>query len=468
MGWALEEMAINHFEDERLHKRAALVLESLAADPQASIPKACEDWRATKAAYRFFENKKVTVEKVIAAHIEKSISRISQEKRVFMIQDTTEINYTSQQCKQDAGPANHEAEKIVFLHPTIAVTPNKVCLGVTNLHYWHRDVISREHTEKKKSLRKKLPIEDKESYRWLLGYKHASKIAQQCPNTHVIMLADREGDISDIYAEAEETTGVKADWIVRGKKTSRRLLQKTGKKAKQGLYEKLLKQNPAGRISFVLPHRSTKTSRTVTQEVRTLRAQVSPPKRNVANRLQPYWVTAVLATEVAPPKGEKPIEWLIFTSIELNEEIKCQDILSWYLCRWQIEVFFYTLKLGCKVEQLQLTTGDRFMPCIAIYCIVAWRILLLTHYARSAPETNVEALFDTIEWHYAYAKVHKKRPPKQAITLGEMVILIARMGGFLARKCDGNPGPKTIWQGLHKLNNLIEAHELQSLVKTCG
>lgn len=468
MGWAAEEMATSCFGDGRLDKRAAVVLEGLTAEPQSSIPTAFDDWHATKAAYRFFGNKKVTLEKVITPHIDKTIERIQLEKRVFMVQDTTEINYTSQQCKQDVGPSHHEKEKIVFLHPTIAVTPNKVCLGLTSMQYWHRDKICVGKSKEKDALRKQLPIEEKESYRWLKGYRHATKVAQQCPDTHIIMLADRESDISDLYVEAEQTTGIKADWIVRAKSANRSILKANGMQEKEALQDKLLKQKPIAVIKFELPHRSAQNKRIVTQEVRTIRAELCPPGRSAANKLAPFWVTAVLATEIKVPSGVKPIQWLIFTNIELNTEIKGQDILSWYLCRWQIEVFFYTLKSGCAVEELQLTTGDRFMPCIGMYCIAAWRILLLTYLSRVQPNINVEVLFNKLEWQYAYAKVYKKAPPKTPITLGVMVALVAKLGGFLARKSDGSPGPKTIWRGMRKLNNFIEAEEIHFLVQNCG
>ena len=135
MNWAIDEMQEITLGDERLNKRVIKLLTDFSKDPQA-----CQDWNATKAAYRFFDNQNVTIDKILQPHKAKSIERIKQEKRVLLIQDTTELNDTRQKEKQDVGPSHHEHERILFLHPSLAVTPDKKCLGVTDLYFWHREI----------------------------------------------------------------------------------------------------------------------------------------------------------------------------------------------------------------------------------------------------------------------------------------------------------------------------------------
>jgi len=308
MSWAAEEMVNADFGDIRLSQRVVKLLNSFSNNPQSSIPNACKDWYATKAAYRFFDNKKVTLENVLLPHKNKCIERIKQEKRILMVQDTTELNYSSQKDKRDVGPGHSDNDRILFLHPLIAVTPDKVCLGISDLHYWHREELRRKTHTKKELQTLRLHhqhISEKESYRWLLGYRQSTEVAIQCQDTHIIMVADRESDISDIYDEAQQTQGIKADWLIRAKVPNRVLLDEHGERDTVLLRNKLLLQVPSHVVTFTLPRRDKKPAQQVTQEIRTLRVQIHPPTgRRGKLRLRPFWVTALLAKQINgnPPK----------------------------------------------------------------------------------------------------------------------------------------------------------------------
>lgn len=179
MSWALEEMKNAELGDERLNKRLVKMLDSFGRNPETSIPQTFQDWSETKAAYRFFDNKKVTLEKILSPHKQRTLERIQKEKYVLMVQDTSEMNYTGQKEKQDVGPSHFTNEEVFFLHPTLAITPDKVCLGISDIHYWHREELQREIPSDKKRSTLRLHhqhISEKESYRWLLGYRHATEI----------------------------------------------------------------------------------------------------------------------------------------------------------------------------------------------------------------------------------------------------------------------------------------------------
>ena len=142
---------------------------------------------------------------------------------------------------------------------------------------------------------------------------------------------------------------------------------------------------------------------------------------------------------------------------------------SWYLCRWQIEVYFKVLKSGCRIEQLQLETRERLEPALVFYMIIAWRVLYLTMLGRDCPQMPCDAVFADEEWKAVYLVTQRKPPPEQPPSLDTMVRMIATLGGFLNRKRDGFPGPKTLWIGLQRVPDFVLALEAQrSIGESCG
>ena len=164
-------------------------------------------------------------------------------------------------------------------------------------------------------------------------------------------------------------------------------------------------------------------------------------------------MNCILAVEDNPPAGEEPIRWYLLTSLPIDESEQIKTVIEYYRCRWEIEVFFRTLKAGCKVEELQLEELSRLLPCLALYMIVAWHILYVTMLGRTVPDLPCDVVFSEIEWHTAYSIANKKKPPKTPISLAELILIIAKFGGYLARKNDPPPGPKAMWVGMQTLMN---------------
>ncbi|MCP6761171.1 MAG: IS4 family transposase, partial [Fischerella sp. CENA71] len=188
---------------------------------------------------------------------------------------------------------------------------------------------------------------------------------------------------------------------------------------------------------------------------------LQPPASLQSQSTQAIEVYVIEACEESPPEGEKPISWLLLTTIEVKDfESACQ-CLKWYSDRWLIERYHYCLKSGCRIEQLQLEDGERIKRALATYAIVAWRLLWLTYEARKNPERTVEGILETHEWQALYCKIHKtNKPPTEAPSLGECVRWIARLGGFLGRKGDGEPGIQTLWRGFQRLNDIAGIWQL--------
>ena len=438
--------------DRRLNRRARRLLEQLGDKPTVSIPAACGGWGETRAAYRLFDHPAVSAERVLAPHLACTEERLRAHPRVLCIQDTTELDYTT---KKDSiaglGPLNYETRWGLYLHPTLALTPERVPLGLLDLHSWTREPGSLG--EEKDPNR---PLEAKESVRWVDGFARVSALAEQLTDTRLTDIADRDGDLYDLFVEAPcPERG--ADWLVRVQHSDRLLTD--GRKLRAALDAAPVLTE----ITFERPAINGRKARTVHQQIKAVRVTLKPPARP-DRTLAEVTVTALLATEPHPPAFEAPLDWLLLTNLSVETPEQAIEKLSWYLCRWQIEVYFKVLKSGCRVEQLQLEARERLEPALAFYMIIAWRVLYLTMLGRDCPEMPCDAVFADKEWQAVYLVTQRKPPPAAPPSLDTMVRMVATLGGFLNRKSDGFPGPKTLWIGLQRIPDFVLALEAQRSV----
>ena len=457
IGWILEETKTANLGDERLNRRLSKLLEMLSRRPTESIPTASKGWEETKAAYRFLDNEAATLGSVLKSHGDATRERIRREKTILLVQDTTELDYSSKKQTKGLGKLNYESQLGVHLHTTLAVTQDRVCLGVVKA-----EVLVREKLGDNK--RSKLPIEEKESMRWLTSYREAQEIAGDNANVQVISVADREGDIYDIFAESEKAKGVnKAEWIIRASQ-NRKLLERDEEDNYKKLFKKIDEAPVLGIVEFNLPRAKDRKARKVKQEIRAIAITLKAPYRK-EKKFPDIKINVVVAKEVKAPKGIDPIKWIILTSLPTETKEEALQVVEWYLCRWQVEIFFKILKVGCDVEELQLKTIDRIKPCLGLYMIIAWRILYIMMLGRSCPNIPCSAVFEDEEWQAAYIVVCRKAPPKAPPNLDKMVRMIASLGGFLNRKGDGYPGPQTIWIGIQRNRDFVIAMEAQNVIK---
>lgn len=459
MDWIEREYGSVNVGDQRLNKRARHLLKRFSDTPMQSIPESCKGWSETKAAYRFFGNNLVTAKKVIKPHRVSTLNRIKSQPIVLLIQDTTTLNYSGQKERQDIGPIQQDNVRGIFLHPTLAITPNRECLGVVDYEQWSREKFTHQTSEERRAQRYYKSIKDKESYRWVRGYKKASRLARAMPDTQFIYIADREGDIYDIYHEAQYGFGnSSADWIIRAT-FDRAILDEDAPKKRGRLKAHVKAGNSIGKVTFTVSSSGNRKKREITQDVFTKKMTLIPPREKAKDGLKPVQITVVIAKDTNPPPGEKAIEWTILTSLSVSTLDNALQVIQWYLCRWQIEIYFKILKSGCNVEKLQLSDKQRFDPCLAMYLIIAWRILFLTMLGRACPLLSSECVFDAVEWQTAYIMIYEKPPPEAIPTLQDTLKMIARLGGFLGRKHDGDPGPIVMWKGMRNLHEHIRARE---------
>ena len=450
------ELTLIELGDRRLNRRARRLLEKLGEKPTVSIPAACGGWGETRAAYRLFDHPEVTAERVLAPHIACTEERLRAHPRVLCIQDTTELDYTTKKGIAELGPLNYESRWGMYLHPTLAVTPERVALGLLDVHSWAREPGSLG--QEKASNR---PLEAKESVRWVDGFARVNELAEQLTATRLTYIADREGDLYDLFVEAP-CPQHGADWLVRVQHQERLLAD--GRKLRA-----VIEAAPVlTETTFERPASNGRSARTVQQQIKVVRVTLQAPSRP-DRTLPEVTVTAVLASEAQPPAGELPLEWLLLTNLPVETPEEAIEKLTWYLCRWQIEVYFKVLKSGCRVEQLQLEKRERLEPALAFYMIIAWRVLFLTMLGRECPEMPCDSAFADEEWKAVYLVTQRKPPPQQPPSLDTMVRMVATLGGFLNRKADGFPGPKTLWIGLQRVPDFVLALEAQrSITESYG
>ena len=470
--WILAETQTANLGDDRLNRRYALILDRLSSKPSLSIPAACEGWKEAQAAYRFFANEKTTPDKILQPHYDATLERIRAQKIVIIAQDTTEGDLTRAEEKV-GGPLNGSERWGMYVHPLLAMTPQRVPLGVVSARMWSRDVEDLEkNAEERRHERREQPIEEKESYRWLEGYEKACVVAAQAPNTQVIAVSDSEGDIYECL-QAGSREGRRAEWIVRGCQDraladeEKNLLATLECRAALGKLKIRVSKREASTGDESKKRKQARAGRLATVTVRSARVLLQGPKRP-GGRPTPVYVNAVLVREEKPPPGQTPIEWLLLTSLPIETFDEAATVIDYYSCRWEIEVFFRVLKSGCEVEELQFEHEDRLEVCLAMYLIVAWRVLYVLMLGRECPKLSCAAVLSESEWKSAYVIARKQAAPTKAPLLGEMVRWIAELGGYLGRKGDGPPGPQTLWIGLQRTRDFAIAWSaFGPTAKTC-
>lgn len=458
--WVIAESCGVNFNDARLNRRYEKLLSSFASAPNKSIPGAFKSWGETIAAYRFFNNDNVDKDKILSPHKKATLERIKKEPIVLIPQDTTTIDFAKRQPIEGMGYINDTKTQGFCLHPSLAITPDKQCLGVVDLQAWTRQELGVSHARKDRK------IEEKESYCWIKSYEIANQIALAAPNTTIISIADREGDIYELLEKLPSKVN-KAYWLVRCQQD--RLVINDDEEKETHLWETVKNTKPIGEITFTLPagttynrdksKRLTRTERKVTQVIRKHTVTLKPPRRK-HSKLNPISINIIHCEETNPPAKEEKIEWFLLTSYPIPDAKVTIQVIEWYLCRWQIEIFFKILKSGCAVEDLQFTTYKATLNCLSMYSIVTWRILHLTMLGRSQPDLPCSVVFEPHEWQSVYAISTRKPPPKRPPPLHVIIMMIAKLGGFLGRKSDGYPGPKVMWIGIQRMRDFAQAWQI--------
>jgi hypothetical protein len=436
--WAAQELASADLGDARLTTRLVRIVADKLANPTASIPQASGSWAATKATYNFLSSKQFSTDRIRDAHLDASRARVAPLDAVLLLQDTTELNYTSHPHTSGLGHLDNPLTSGLKVHSGLLASLAGVPLGLAYQHVWARDA------ERKGQKSRTRPQAERESQRWLTTL---AEVQQAIPApTRLIVVADREADIYPLFiAPRDERT----DLVVRA--TYNRAVVGKGK-----LYNAASNVEWAGERRVHIPGNGTRAARDARVSIGWTTLQLLPPSDYPGRASAPRpSVQLVVVEEREPPIGVKPLRWLLWTTLPVTHWEEAVAVVEAYRARWLVERYHYVLKSGCGIEQLQLEAADRLERALALWSVVAWRLLFLTYQARERGEESCARVFATHEWQALVCTIQQTTEvPSEPPTLREAVRMVAQLGGFLGRKGDGEPGVKTIWRGLTRLDDI--------------
>ena len=449
--WIDAEIEGAEFGDARLGDRLRKLMHQLGGALGQPIPLACDDWANTKAAYSFLANASVNEGPILAGHFRATARRADgTDGLILVLQDTTEFVYQRAR-PENIGFTKHvnsgrdkdgrwRQHKLcgVLMHASLAITLEGLPLGLTAARFWTRAQFKGLLALKRKVNQTRVPIETKESMRWLENMRASTSLLGDA--ARLVHIGDRENDIYEFFCATQE---LGTHFVVRT------CVNRLAGDGKHTVATEMAETAIAGHHEFEIADGSW-----AKLALKFKRVNVLPPIGK-ARRYPPLSLTVLHATEVDPPEGRKPIDWKLLTDLPVESPAQAIEKMAWYAMRWKIELFFKILKSGCSAEKLKLRTAERLVNLIAIFCILGWRIFWMTMLNRALPQPDAECALTVTEISLLDQLAGRggrklAMPAMLSAYLGE----IARLGGYLARKHDPPPGNMIMWRGWSRLMDI--------------
>jgi hypothetical protein len=438
------------FQDARLGRRFRKFVRQLEGRLGQSIPLACQDWTNTKAAYRFLANRRVNEEPILAGHFQATRDRVAAaDGPILILHDTTEFTYYRESARglgvmhkgfRSQGRKQYLVRGIL-MHSSLAVTTEGLPLGLTAIKFWSRSKFKGTNALKRSVNPTRVPIEEKESIRWLENLQHSTNLLGEAGRC--VHIGDRESDIYELFCAAEQngTKFLLRTCVDRRAGKGQHTVAGAMKHAKAKATYRVAVRDAKGMVSEA------------TVEVRYERLQIQPPigKQKKYPSLN---LTVIYAQEREKPKGRQKIDWKLITNLAIRSRRDALEKLSWYAMRWKIETFHKILKSGCRAEASKLRAAERIVNLIAVFCILRWRIFWMTMMNRAAPSATPDVALTSIETCVLDRLIQDRASDKGPATLGLYLTKIARLGGYLARAQDGPPGNTVMWRGVSRLTDI--------------
>ena len=455
--WVEQEVDGCVFPDQRLKARLGKLLGDLGRRIGGTIPAACQDWAATKAAYRFFGNPRVNDGIIPAGHVAATATRFAATSgTALVLHDTTEFSFTRDTAHGvgylsyvKGRHATHTACG-VLLHSSLVVTTDGRPLGLAAVKFWSRKAFKGTNARKRAINPTTVPIEQKESVRRLENVTRSTR--ELGDPDRCVHVGDREGDIFELFHAARDAN---AHFLVRT--AVDRLAGRGGTTV-----AKVMRRQPIRGVHQVEVRDDHGHVSTATVQVRFCRLTThpSPAKRK---RYGPLSLTVVHAIERGRPTGREPIRWKLLTDLPVDDLAAAVEKLNRYAMRWKIETFHKVLKSGCRAEQSKLRTATRLTNLLAMLCVVGWRVFWLTMTSRATPDATPEVAFTPAEIA-VLDRIAGGPPGTTQRTVSHYLMKVAKLGGYLARTNDPPPGNMVVWRGLARLNDLCLGFELNDPV----
>ena len=462
--WLDGEVAGCDLADERLNKRLHKLLGQIGGAMGQSIPFACQDWSNAKAAYRFLSNERVSEAVILAGHFRSTRDRAgSAEGLIFVLHDTTEFIYQRDEPeaigftksvnsgRDKAGRVRSHTVCGILMHSSLAVTSEGLPLGLAAVKFWTRKKFKDTAALKKKINPTRVPIEKKESIRWLDNLSQSTELLgrpERC-----VHIGDRESDIYELFCMAQELgTHILVRTCVnrRAGNGDHTVADEMDEIAIKGLHRIEVRDDDGASDQAVL-------------EIKYRKIRVLPPIGKW-KRYPALTLTVIHAEEVGAPRNRQKITWKLITDLQVHSNREVIEKLQWYAMRWKIEVFHKILKSGCRAEDSRLRTAQRLANLISVFCIVSWRVFWMTMLNRTAPDASPDLALTTAEIRVLDSLWADQAATKQK-ALSYYLTRIAKLGGYLARATDPPPGNTVIWRGLSRLRDIQIGVSIQA---NCG
>ena len=455
--WVDRELDGGDFPDRRLRARLGKILGDLGRRIGGTLPAACQDWAATKAAYRFFSNPRVDEGVILAGHFAATKARFAATAGpILVLHDTTEFSFRRDNPEAIGQltllKTRHATVTLcgVLMHSSLVLTPQGVPLGLAAVKFWTRDRFKGTNALKRKVNPTRIPIEQKESIRWLENLKGATELLGE--PARCVHVGDRESDIYELFCTAREAktfflVRTCVDRLAEGGGTT--ISEVMGREPVRGVHEVEVRDDH-GRVS------------TAELDVRFRLLTVRPPIGK-ERRYPTLELTVIHADEREAPESREPIRWRLLTNVAVDDLKAATGKLDWYAERYKIETFHKVLKSGCRAEQSRLRTAERLTNLLAVLCVVAWRVFWLTMTSRATPEAPAEVALTKEEVEILDRLAGVSGPPATP-AVSHYLVALAKLGGYLARVRDPPPGNMVVWRGLTRLMDIHLGFELSRRV----
>lgn len=445
--WVEENFGGCYLGNVQRTKRLAIMANNMLESPDASLPQQNKTWSDLKAAYGLCKRKEATFEAVASCHW----ARTKQTKpgRYLLISDTTDIDHRSHKATTDLGMLGDGRGRGMQLHNCLVVDSSREMVeGQAGALIYYR-----KRTPKKETRTARLS-RTRESELWGKLVDQVGVPPTGCQWIHVF---DRGGDNFEAVCHIIKN---RCDWIIRASKMNRTVLDESGQKTE--LSEAIKQAKELGTYDLHLRSRPGQSARVAHIRVSTTRVTFPRPLRQ-SKYVKSCGITEVetnilIVEEVNAPKGVTPIRWVLLTSLPVTTFAQAWQVIADYEHRWLIEEYHKVLKTGCSVERHALRQAKRLEPLTGLICVIGVRLLKLKTLAKQEPEAKACNRVPSM-----WLKVLKKMQPrlqKTELTVNLFWRELAKLGGFLGRKHDGEPGWQTIWRGYQQLQLYVKAIKL--------
>lgn len=428
------------------NKRLSIVAANMLSSPESSLVQQNPDWSDTKAAYELWKREEVTFDSVSECHW--NMTRQTEPGRHLLISDTTDVNHYTHEATEGLGMLGDGKGRGMQLHSCLFVNSARQVTGTGGALLFYRKRVAKNETRKQRLAR------SRESELW---GNLVDKVGPPPADSQWVHVFDRGGDNYEALCHIQHN---RCDWIIRAAKLDRKVIDSQGKETK--LSEAITQAEEVGSYELNLRSRPGVAARRA--KIKVLVTQVTLPRPRVTSKyvknsgIKSIQTNVVVVQEVDAPKGVKPIRWILFTSLDVSMFEQAWQIIEAYETRWLIEEYHKVIKTGCSLERHSLRTRDRLEALTGLITVVGVRLLQLKTISNSEPKVKARNRVPSM-WLNALTAL---KPKLSAATLSvyEFFREIAKLGGFLGRKHDGEPGWQTVWRGFKKLQLIAQGMQL--------